>query len=116
MKKKTLITSIILLVTLVTLVCTMPFFIKSTKADVLSTSLILTYDTTVEVGKETENDKAISIDNTNAQNPVIGFNLSTAQDNAVDAAFAGGSASNGNILQVKNDGLYLDSTWDCGVY
>ena len=23
---------------------------------------------------------------------------------------------NNNVLQIKNDGLYLDSTWDCGEY
>lgn len=41
--------------------------------------------------------------------------LSTAAENATDAAYAGGQTS-GNILQIKSDGLYLDSTWDCGVY
>lgn len=41
--------------------------------------------------------------------------LSTQAENATDAAYAGGQNS-GNILQIKNDGLYLDSTWDCGTY
>lgn len=38
-----------------------------------------------------------------------------AASTAADAAYAGGNDTS-NILQIKNDGLYLDSTWDCGVY
>ena len=62
-----------------------------------------------------QNDNALTVNNTDPQNPVIGFNLS-AQDasTTADAQFAGGSTS--NILQVKNDGLYLDNVWDCGQY
>lgn len=62
-----------------------------------------------------QNDNALTVNNTDPQNPVIGFNLS-AQDVSTpdDALFAGGSTT--NILQVKNDGLYLDNVWDCGQY
>lgn len=52
----------------------------------------------------------------NAKNPVVELKLSTIANNATDAAYAGASENNGNILQIKSDGLYLDSTWDCGVY
>lgn len=37
----------------------------------------------------------------------------TTQSVAADHTYA---ANNGNVLQIKTDGLYLDSTWDCGEY
>lgn len=37
----------------------------------------------------------------------------TTQSVAADHTYA---ANNGNALQIKTDGLYLDSTWDCGEY
>lgn len=37
----------------------------------------------------------------------------TSPSTASDHTYA---ASNGNVLQIKNGGLYLDSTWDCGEY
>ena len=58
----------------------------------------------------------ISVDNTDPQNPEISFNLSQqSASTAADAAYAGGNNTS-NILQVKDDGLYLDNVWDCGTY
>ena len=58
----------------------------------------------------------ISVDNTDPQNPEISFNLSQqAASTAADASYAGGNDTS-NILQIKNDGLYLSNVWDCGTY
>lgn len=58
----------------------------------------------------------------------IGLALSNSLTNTIDAQYAGVVNSeevggeivetvvNNNVLQIKNDGLYLDSTWDCGEY
>jgi hypothetical protein len=35
----------------------------------------------------------------------------TSTDNTAQYA-----SNSGNALQITNDGLYLDSTWDCGFY
>ena len=69
--------------------------------------------------KSVNGSNAININTTSpndAQNPVVELVLSEQADStAADAAFAGGNDTS-NILQIKNDGLYLDSTWDCGTF
>ena len=50
----------------------------------------------------------------------ISVKLSDTTHNWADAVYGGKmngqTVVNNNILQIKNDGLYLDSCWDCGEY
>ena len=44
----------------------------------------------------------------------IELELSDATTQSGDSSYVATGAN--NVLQIKNDGLYLDSTWDCGEY
>ena len=69
---------------------------------------------------EVEGGDAIEVSEKENNKQTINLILSETLTNSTDARYAGhtagGEVFNNNILQIKEDGLYLDSTWDCGEY
>lgn len=91
--------------------------------------LDLTDITDNQLNSVTSGNNGITLSEKANNSQSISLQLSeTVKTNTIDAQYAGETAEeevdgeiietvvNNNILQIKNDGLYLDSTWDCGEY
>lgn len=91
--------------------------------------LDLTSITANQLNSVTSGNNGITVSEKVNNNQSISLQLSeTVKTNTADAQYAGEivveevggetivTEVHNNILQIKNDGLYLDSTWDCGEY
>lgn len=91
--------------------------------------LDLTDITDNQLTSVTEGNGGISVSQKANNTQSISLQLSeTTLSNTADAQYAGETTEeevngetvetvvNNNVLQIKEDGLYLDSTWDCGEY
>lgn len=91
--------------------------------------LDLTNITDNQLNSVTSGNNGITVSEKTNNSQSISLQLSeTVKTNAIDAQYAGETVEeevggemietvvHNNILQIKNDGLYLDSTWDCGEY
>lgn len=91
--------------------------------------LDLTSITDNQLNSVTSGNNGITVSEKANNSQSISLRLSeTVKTNTADAQYAGETVEeevggeiietvvHNNILQIKNDGLYLDSTWDCGEY
>lgn len=91
--------------------------------------LDLTSITDNQLNSVTSGNNGITVSEKANNSQSISLQLSeTVKTNTADAQYAGETVEeevdgeiivtevHNNILQIKNDGLYLDSTWDCGEY
>lgn len=91
--------------------------------------LDLTEITDNQLNSVTSGNNGITVSEKRNNVQEISLRLSeTVKTNSTDAQYAGETVEeevggetvvtdvHNNILQIKNDGLYLDSTWDCGEY
>ena len=91
--------------------------------------LDLTSITDNQLNSVTSGNNGITVSEKVNNSQSISLQLSeTVKTNTADAQYAGETVEenvdgeiivtevHNNILQIKNDGLYLDSTWDCGEY